>query len=507
MNVNYRDSIKIVFYGINGHGLGHISRLLNIGRILKELCISSYVKPEFIFLTTSEASHIANEFPVYKIPTIQNINSEDLVANTRFFISNLFGAFRPDIVVMDTFPAGSFNEFLMFKDFCKKRVFVNRHTKDSKNQSNEKTDLLGYYDLILTPDKPDNNFKYSIPDKVKYHKFTDTIHGFRPELSLSREKTRDYFGISDDEKLIYVSAGGGGDKEAYNQIDTIISSFSKSQYNYKFIVGYGPLYNGKIHYKENVIPYTGYDIRRFFNGLDGAVCAAGYNTYEELLAARVPTAFYAQEKGTDRQDLRIKDGNRNGWNEIITDINNLDELTTKVFAILNNPSETMPNLKNRPRPNGALNSATEILKLYSMQSKSYLDTQAIYFVAQLYKAWSNTCNYHDIKYSDLAITAIRIQKAILGTELWSDLCEQCFIEHTNQREIPINQVKNALNLSYSALQIGNSYPGIKMDSFVNDLEGFFRKTKSTTITLNHFSKFIEERKRAHEKWKKHTRND
>ena len=39
--------------------------------------------------------------------------------------------------------------------------------------------------------------------------------------------------------------------------------------------------------------------------LDAAICAAGYNTFHELLLSRVPTAFFAQSKIADDQGERI----------------------------------------------------------------------------------------------------------------------------------------------------------------------------------------------------------
>ena len=61
--------MKVLFYAINGVGLGHLSRLLAIARALAPLARSLGARPDLQFITTSDASELAHDFPVFKIPS------------------------------------------------------------------------------------------------------------------------------------------------------------------------------------------------------------------------------------------------------------------------------------------------------------------------------------------------------------------------------------------------------------------------------------------------------
>ena len=89
-----RNSVKALFYGINGTGLGHISRLLNIARSTREILHAQGLTADFHFITTSEASQMAWDFPVYKLPSKTVIagcdtKNKEFAAQSQFFISNL----------------------------------------------------------------------------------------------------------------------------------------------------------------------------------------------------------------------------------------------------------------------------------------------------------------------------------------------------------------------------------------------------------------------------------
>jgi predicted glycosyltransferase len=386
--------VKALFYGINGTGLGHISRLLNVAREARELLHAMGVLADFHFITTSEAPQIAWDFPVTKLPSKTVVAESDtpnaeFVAHSRFLISNIVGTVRPDILVMDTAPQGSFNEFLLLRDFCKRTTFINRHKDTAAANDALHQQLLPMYDLILTPDDAANAGRYVLPESIAdRHEFTGAIHGYRAEAALAAEEFRNRFGSVDGRTVVYVSAGGGGDRSAETELRQLISTLSSDE-RLLVLVGYGPLYRGEKLYRTNVIPLTDTDNRTIFPHVDLAFSAAGYNTYHELLAAGVPTAFYAQTKGMDRQDERIALGAEQGWHLV------LRECTHDV--ILHKLSELMDDgvrhgireaLAKRDQGTGSIVAAEALLRLHATIKGSPVETDRLAATVALRTAWS-----------------------------------------------------------------------------------------------------------------------
>lgn len=386
--------VRMAFYGINGTGLGHISRLLNIAREARELLHAMNLGADFRILTTSEAPQVAWDFPVWKMPSktvVANMDTDnqEYAATSQFLISNVVAMMRPDILVMDTMPQGSFGEFVQLRSFCRKAAFINRHKDEAQARDVLHQSHLPLYDLILTPDSAVEAGRYVIPEEIaRRNVFTGVIHGFRREEVWSREDVRNHFGIRPDQTVFYISAGGGGDKHAEAELTALIDTIAEDDTNF-LLVGYGPLYRGQKRYRANVIPMTDTDVRRFFPGVDAAVSAAGYNTFEELLAARIPTAFYAQEKGMDRQDERIRLGASRGWNRILEDFDPLT-IRSEIAALkeFENRRDIVKALEARGSSQGALRAAVELLRLHVSLPGSPVIEHDLFVAAALRMGWT-----------------------------------------------------------------------------------------------------------------------
>jgi predicted glycosyltransferase len=497
-SVKIMKKFSIVFYGINGQGLGHISRLLNVARSLKEFCEIFKIDSEIIFLTTSDAPQIASDFPVYKLPTIYKFGSEEIKKYTKFFIANMFGCIRPDVVVMDTNPYGAFNEFALFRDYCKKAVFINRHTDNSSNPDKDYIDLMRLYNLILTPDSRDNSSKYFFSDSVSSYRFVDKVHGFRPDRSMDRETARSHLNVGSQCYLVYISAGGGGDKNSEVQIETIVKALSKRP-DIKILIGYGPLYTGKIIYYPNVIPYTGFDIRKYFLGIDAAVCAAGYNTFEELLAAKVPCAFYSQSKGMDRQDLRVIEGKQLGWNEYIDDINDSEDVLNKVEGLINNFQSA--SLHSRKLSFGAQRASLELIKLLNFSDSN---EKTYYFVYFCYVAWTKLfAKYSNVRFSDLASMAAMLQQALISSEMWNDLCSKCLVLYELESNDVPEEVFCSIDVAYDAIKLRGHFTQFTMSEYVESIRNYFYITRNSFITTDEFQKHLEKEQNARKRRERH----
>lgn len=436
--------VKMLFYGINGTGLGHISRLLAVARSTRDLLHAMRIKADFHLVTTSEAPQIAWDFPVYKLPSKTVIRDTDtnnltFAAVSQFFVTNLVALIRPDILVMDTIPQGSFGEFLLMKTFCDKKVLIDRHKNSAITSGAVYLSHLSMYDLILTPDHPSKKVLYSMPEEMQERNvFTGVVHGVCKEELLSKKEVRRLFGVADDQTLIYVSAGGGGDKSVEKDIRALVGAISQNMKHF-VLVGYGPLYRGEKIYKQNVVPLSDPDSKKYFGGIDLAFSAAGYNTFEELLATKVPTTFFSQAKGMDCQEQRIDYGMKNGWNRKLQNFDPLS-IEEEVEALKRSIQEIRRNLNERKDLYGALVSAVEMLKLHSSIEHSPIEYRLIFLVAQLKKYWANVCidssgcNVSFAEAASCAIEWVGLCKNDVEYQSWIDGMHLGWVQNNNSDE-------------------------------------------------------------------------
>jgi UDP-N-acetylglucosamine--N-acetylmuramyl-(pentapeptide) pyrophosphoryl-undecaprenol N-acetylglucosamine transferase len=389
------NKISAVFYGINGTGLGHITRLTNIAREMKTMLNAMSIQADFHMLTTSEAPQVSYDFPTWKIPSKTIINSSEYqnqkyIGDANFFVTNMMATLRPNYLVVDTVPQCSFGEFLNLKLYADQTVFINRHRREEVAKEAISQECMKLYNLILTPDYGGESDKYDYltPELRMKNRYTSMIHGFRPENTMTRDEVRDYFSVKPHQKVIYISAGGGGDKHVESVLTNLVNSIQEFS-DLVFLIGYGPLYRGKKIYQSNVIPLTEVDVRKYFRGVDAAICAAGYNTYEELISANVPTAFYSLEKGWDSQEGRILEGVKSGNNLYLENLEP-ESIKSRLHELLNEQGQEIRNhLSYRPLANGAVVAATEMLKLkfgFRKEPKLY---QNLLLTMSLRTIWSD----------------------------------------------------------------------------------------------------------------------
>jgi len=386
-------TVRILLYAINGIGLGHLTRLLAVARSVRELSRAIGVVADLQFVTTSEGSDLVRDFPVYKIPSKTAVAGSDsdrraYVAGAKILLSNVIAAVRPDILVLDTVPEGAFRELVFVRDFARRTVFIDRLRKHAAAIDRKHQTHLALFDRILVPDDPANASDYPLsPRSRERRRFVGRVHGYRSEDAWSRERVRAYFAIPSDRTLVYVSAGGGGDQAAREELESVIHAL-RADPGRHLLVGYGPLYRGPKVYGEGVTPVVEPEIWRFFPGIDVAVSAAGYNTYEELLAAGVPSIFYAQDKGLDAQGERVRQGAEAGWHRYVErldaallqrEVERLEDTGVQL--------EIRAALRARGEQRGALRAATELLALHAGLEGSPIARRKLLWCAAARAAW------------------------------------------------------------------------------------------------------------------------
>lgn len=355
-----RQALRVVLYAVNGTGVGHVTRLLAIARWLRRYAAAMARPLEIWFLTSSEADGLvfADGFAAFKIPskTIvaeSGIDRRAYVALAKQWIWHTLGLLRPDLFVVDTFPRGSFGELLSALDLCRRKAFVYRPVRQAVAERRDFQAMLPLYDLVLVPDVDANVL---VPPEVKEHLALvgHIVSRERWEL-VPRDEARARLGIKKDQTCIFVSAGGGGDADAAARIAVVLRALSEDP-SIAIVVGTGPLYRGQPFPGVTMLPGTAAEWMLAF---DAAVCAAGYNTFAELMFAGVPTAFLPQDKLADDQRARARTAEACGAG-VVLEVG--DDVLGAVKKLLADPNAPL-NARGLVAENGARVAAAELLRL------------------------------------------------------------------------------------------------------------------------------------------------
>ena len=321
---------RIVCYAINGSGLGHLTRLTGIARWLRRyVSLLENKVPEVLFLTSSDASDALAQqgFAAFKIPSKTAAKRADLDKLeyrrlAKHFVWNTLNGFAPDLLVVDTFPSGSFDELFQVLDGPFKKGFVFREVKPEYAARPTFRSAIGMYDVAVAPHSPVSGpVREGAPLASVRH--CGEVIQFEREEMLPADEVRQRLGVRPQDRIVYVSAGGGGDPDCEQTIASLVGVCS-SRNDLHLLVGAGPLYRGRRFFGSNLSWFETTGVWKLFGGVDAAVSAGGYNTFHELLFAGVPAAFYAQPKIADDQAKRIETAARRGACIEIRDVTDPD---------------------------------------------------------------------------------------------------------------------------------------------------------------------------------------
>ena len=335
--------LRIVSYAINGRGLGHLVRQLAILRWVRRYGALLGVPIEAWVLTTSEADTLARRegIPAFKMPSKAMLRDAGVdptrwLAVGRQWVMNAVAGLSPDILIVDTFPGGSFGELLPVLETVPTRVLVARAVKDEIAGNDAYRALLPLYHKTIIPDE----------------------RGVGPILLREREElmdratAREALGVQ-RERAVYVTLGGGGDEAAPSVLPVLVDKLVARGWH--VVVGAGPLYMGLERRGPHITWMDRYVPLELMPGVDAAVSAGGYNSVTELMFAGIPTVFLPQPRIADDQEGRARAAADAGAGRLA---NTLDE----VPDLLDAPGDAAAARALIPH-NGARAAAAEILSM------------------------------------------------------------------------------------------------------------------------------------------------
>jgi hypothetical protein len=213
--------------------------------------------------------------------------------------------------------------------------------------------MLTLYDLLVVPE---TDVEVQVPERVRDRlvHVGAVVSRERWEL-IPRDVARERLGVREEQRCVFVTAGGGGDRDAEAQIASTLHALADDP-EISVVVGTGPLYRGRPFPGVTSLPGRAAEWSLAF---DAAVCAAGYNTFAEMMFAGVPTAFLPQEKLADDQRARAQLAAEKGAAALLEPSSDVREVLRELMA--------RPHAREAARSlipdNGARVAAAELLRL------------------------------------------------------------------------------------------------------------------------------------------------
>lgn len=299
----------VLFYAVNGLGLGHVTRTLSIARQMVQL--DPDIRP--YFFSSSDAAHVIGDhgFEYTKVPSKTTVKAtggsySELQIQYQMSMLNLIQSLRPKALIVDTFPLGSADDLagvLTIKRRSMKKIFIHREQRPEK-MNKRRIALQNFYDLVIAPHQ-EGKARIPVPAGVELFWAGHIMIRSQAEI-LSRKEALARMRVPTDKKVVLVNMGGGGDVTTAENYRNIFASLGTRK-DLHLVLLDAPLQKYRLDLPPNATMIKYYPLVELMQGFDAAISAAGYNTFHELLATGTPTIFVPKMRGYDDQNKRVQE--------------------------------------------------------------------------------------------------------------------------------------------------------------------------------------------------------
>jgi UDP:flavonoid glycosyltransferase YjiC (YdhE family) len=288
---------RILFFNINGSGLGHLSRCLAYARRLQ-----GRARPIFFSLASAiEIIHDMGFEADYFVSTFwsrSHINAWNRELAMRFGL--MLEEVRPAAVVFDgTWP------FHGFMDACDAygvplRVWSNRglHKEDFEPVPVKES----AFDLVIQPGEIGMGFAIERAEQPGRKVTTPPVTLLRNEELLDRDEARESLGLEHDGRYALFSLGPGNLKDVSDVAHGLVEEVRSRG----FIVVWAraPISVRDVALPDDVLPVSLFPLVRYMRAFDVFAGAAGYNTCCEVIQSGVPSLLVPNSQVIDDQARR-----------------------------------------------------------------------------------------------------------------------------------------------------------------------------------------------------------
>ena len=290
---------RVLFFNINGSGLGHLSRCLAYARRLEG-------RAKSVFFSLASAVDIIHEMgfeadyfvsPFWSRSHINAWNRELAVR-----LGLILEEVKPDVAVFDgTWP---FPGFMYACDVVgvPLRVWSNRglHKKDFEPVPVRESS----FDLVIEPGEIGTTFAIEREQRPGRKVLTPPVTVLRRDELLNRDQARDALGLPRTGKLALLSLGPGNVKDVTDIARGLIEELRAHGFTIAWVRA--PISVRDTALPDDVVPLSVYPLVRYMRAFDVFAGAAGYNTCCEVVQASVPSLLVPNTLLADDQARRAE---------------------------------------------------------------------------------------------------------------------------------------------------------------------------------------------------------
>lgn len=294
-----RPRARVLLVSDNGAGLGHLSRLMAIGRRLPP-------DLQAVIATQSHGASVAHQegFLTEYIPSrkLLGMGKQRWNAVLRDRLRHLISVYRPEVVAVDSVPHGG------YLDAIRRHPDITwvliRRAMWKPGVGENWIERGAAFDRILEPGEfaapADEGLTVRHRDGVHT---VDPITFLDPDELLPRDEARARLGLG-DQPAVLMQLGAGNINDIASPIARISAALDRR--GFRIVLAESAIATGRLRPPPNGHVVKLYPISRYVRGFDLVVSAAGYNSYHELLAFAVPTVFVPTPADLDDQVARAR---------------------------------------------------------------------------------------------------------------------------------------------------------------------------------------------------------
>jgi UDP:flavonoid glycosyltransferase YjiC (YdhE family) len=304
----------VLFYAIDGGGLGHLARCLSIARKL------SGISP--VFVTTCRRADVLDGYgiPYRSVPSLRDAMTEDPGIDRRRWqrklvatLEELFTEHRPAALVSDAIAPddGLISALRSHREIG--RIGIRRAYRLDGRENLVLARDREYHELLI-PHEP-GEVTIPLPSGPRALWVGPLIVAGR-EDALTRDEARAQLGIPPDRLAILLQLGAGEIGRG-KQIERALLDHLRARDDVQVVVtSYDPV----VEKLGSVTVVHRFPMAELMAAFDLAVAAAGYNTYTELLHHGVPTIFVPNSATiSDDQTARARRAEEGGAARVVAE--------------------------------------------------------------------------------------------------------------------------------------------------------------------------------------------
>ena len=299
---------RVLFYTDNGHGLGHVTRLMAYAKRLDDS-----VQP--YFLTMSEAYHLVSEqgFPVEYFPSAKKMgfNSKqkplwEQILNVR--LRMMLERVKPAVLVVDHVNPPEVLHAIR-RDFPNTTFVWSRRGLWRQHRKPAGLRMASAFDYVLEPMDLAAPIDMGFTPRLS----TDTL--YVPPITLverdelySREEARNRLGLPSEGTSVLLNLSADTTEQLVQlmkHVQIVLRRYTDADETLSVFAPRHALHTASLGGVENIVMRPVYPVAKYANAFDAAISTTGYNSFHELVHLELPTVFVARATETlDDQNRR-----------------------------------------------------------------------------------------------------------------------------------------------------------------------------------------------------------